>query len=114
MHFQRRRYVSNQSSYVSINLGDDRSKSQEMAAFFEIQDSGDRHIKFVKLGNSDVIDMIQIEVTMFPLIFFNRSSPEFYGSKCGGFSDRRPPNSKFESTKPSKGTCINRNATLSY
>jgi len=42
----------------------------------------------------------------------NRLSPDFYGSKFGGFSDRRPPHSKFESTKPPKGTCINRNTTF--
>jgi len=39
----------------------------------------------------------------------NRSSPDFYGSKFGGFSDHRTPNSRFEGTKPPKGTSINRN-----
>jgi len=33
--------------------------------FFEIQDGGDRHLEFLKLRISDVIDMIQIEVRMF-------------------------------------------------
>jgi len=38
----------------------------------------------------------------------NRRSPDFYGSTFGGYSDRRPPHSKFEGTKPPKGTFINR------
>jgi len=42
----------------------------------------------------------------------NRLSPDFYGSKFGGFLDRRPPDIKFEGTKPPKGTCINRNTTF--
>jgi len=42
----------------------------------------------------------------------NRLSPDFYGSKFGCFSDRRPPHSKCEGTKPPKGTCINRNTTF--
>jgi len=36
--------------------------------FFKIQDGGDRHLEFLKLYISDVIDMFQIEVSMFPLI----------------------------------------------
>jgi len=36
--------------------------------FFEIQDGGDRHIEFLRICISDVIDMFQIEVPMFPLI----------------------------------------------
>jgi len=37
--------------------------------FFEIQDGGDHHFEFLKLCISDVIDMIQIEVSMFSQIF---------------------------------------------
>jgi len=34
--------------------------------FFEIQDGGDRHLQLLKQCISDVIDMFQTEVTMFP------------------------------------------------
>jgi len=42
------------------------------------------------------------------MLFFarNRVSPDFYGSKFGGFLERRPPHSEFEGTKPLKGTCM--------
>jgi len=47
------------------------------------------------------------------MMFCKKSvSPVFYGSQFGGFSDRRLPHSKFEGTKPPKGTCINRNTTF--
>jgi len=36
--------------------------------FFKIQDGGDRHLEFLKICISDVIDMFQIEVPMFSLI----------------------------------------------
>jgi len=39
-----------------------------MAKFFEIQDDGERHLEFLQICISDVIDMFQIEVSMFPLI----------------------------------------------
>jgi len=35
---------------------------------FEIQDGGDRHLEFFNLCISDVIDMFQVELPMFPLI----------------------------------------------
>jgi len=37
--------------------------------FFEIHDSGDRHLTFLKLCIYGVIDMFQTEVPMFPHIF---------------------------------------------
>jgi len=36
--------------------------------FCEIQDGGDRHLEFLKLCISDVIDMFPIEVTIFSQI----------------------------------------------
>jgi len=36
--------------------------------FFKIQDGGDRHLIFLQMCISDVIDMFQIEVPMFSLI----------------------------------------------
>jgi len=36
--------------------------------FVEIQDGGDRHREFLQLCISDVTDMFQIEVPMFPII----------------------------------------------
>jgi len=36
--------------------------------FFKIQDGGDHHLELLQLRISEVIDMFQIEVPMFPLI----------------------------------------------
>jgi len=36
--------------------------------FFKMQDGGDRHLEFFQICITDVIDMFQIEVPMFPLI----------------------------------------------
>jgi len=36
--------------------------------FFEILDGGDRHLEFLQICISDVIDMFQMKVPMFPLI----------------------------------------------
>jgi len=36
--------------------------------FFDIQDGGDHHLAFSQICISDVINMFQIEVPMFPLI----------------------------------------------
>jgi len=41
---------------------------KKYATVFLIQDGGDRHLEFVQLYISDVIDMFQIEVPMFPVI----------------------------------------------
>jgi len=38
-------------------------------SFFEIQDGGDRHLEFLQLRISDVIDKLQINVTIFALNF---------------------------------------------
>jgi len=40
----------------------------EWQQFFEIPDGGDRHLDFSKLYISSVIELFQIEVSMFPLI----------------------------------------------
>jgi len=37
--------------------------------FFEIQDSGNHHVEFMKLYISYSVDVFQIEVPVFPLIF---------------------------------------------
>jgi len=68
MQCRRHRYVPNRSTNVSTNFGDDQSNSKEMAAVFEIQDGADRHLEFLKLCISDVIDINQIEVPMFSQI----------------------------------------------
>jgi len=39
-----------------------------MATVFKIQDGGNRHVEFLQLCISDVIDMFLIELPMFPLI----------------------------------------------
>jgi len=95
--------------------------------FFKIQDGGDRHLEFLQMCIYNVIDMFQIEVPMFSLILvtigqilkkwqqfskFKMAAVQTYGSKFGGFSDRRPPYSKFEGTKSPKGTCFKRNTTF--
>jgi len=65
IHFRRHRYVPNRSPNVSTNVGDDRSNNKEMAAVFRIHGCSDRHLEFSKLCIYDVIDMIQIKVSMF-------------------------------------------------
>jgi len=39
-----------------------------MATVLDIQDGGDSHVVFLQICISDVIDMFQIEVPMFPII----------------------------------------------
>jgi len=54
--FRRHRCALNQSSNIPTKFGDDWSKSKEMATVF------------FQICISDVIDMFEIEVPMFPLI----------------------------------------------
>jgi len=51
-----------------LNLALIRPIVQKWQPFFEIQDDGDRHLEFLQLNISDVIDMFQIKVPMLPLI----------------------------------------------
>jgi len=49
-------------------LGDDWSNSRKWPPFFKVQDGSDRHLEFLQICISNVIDMSQIEVPMFSLI----------------------------------------------
>jgi len=68
MYFQHHRYVPNRSPNFSTNFGDDGSILNKWQQLFEVQDGGDRQLDLSKLCISDVIDMFQIEVTMFSQI----------------------------------------------
>jgi len=67
--FRRYRCDLNQSSNIPTKFGDDWSNSKAMATVFQICTSdGNRHLEFLQICISDVIDMFQIEVPMFSLI----------------------------------------------
>jgi len=52
-------------SQILVTIGQIVEKWQQL---FEIQDGGGRHLKLLQICISDVIDMFQIKVPMFPLI----------------------------------------------
>jgi len=57
--------------------------------FFGIQDGSDRHLEFLQIYISDVIDMFQIEVPIFPLILVTigqvvKKGQQFFEIQHGG------------------------------
>jgi len=64
--FRHHRCVLNQSSNIPTKFGQTVKKWQP---FFGIKDGGYRHLEFFQLCISNVIDMFQIEVPMFPIMF---------------------------------------------
>jgi len=122
VHFRRHRYVTNWSSNVFTNFGDDRSNTTEMAAVFrnprwrrppswKVHFRLDHHHeKLISSLKFSIKNVTFIGVSR--RFLFCKNSAKSRLLRAWRFFGPQTPHSKLEGTKPPKGTCINRNTTF--